>query len=72
MAHLDNHVPIFRMKPILLVTICLFFSSSSAQQLSKSDRAAALKIDLAVNEQMLANKSPGVSLAVLRKGRIVL
>ncbi|HEY0761177.1 MAG TPA: serine hydrolase domain-containing protein [Pyrinomonadaceae bacterium] len=60
------------MKPILLVTICLFFSSSSAQQLSKSDRAAALKIDLAVNEQMLANKIPGVSLAVLRKGRIVL
>ena len=43
-----------------------------AQQLSREDRAAALKIDRVVNQQMLANKIPGVSLAVLRKGKIIL
>ena len=61
----------FRMKPILLV-ICLaisFLASvSSAQQLDKE----AAKIDRVVNQQMLANKIPGVSLAVLRKGKILL
>lgn len=59
------------MKPALLVaclTICFFPNISSAQQ----DRAEAAKIDRVVNEQMLANKIPGVSLAVLRKGKIVL
>ena len=60
------------MKPILLVTLGLLVSTASAHQLTKSDRAAALKVDRAVNEQMLANKIPGVSLAVLRRGRIVL
>ena len=51
---------------IFLATPCL------AQQLSLKDRDAAVKIDRIVNRQMLANKIPGVSLAVLRKGKIVL
>jgi len=55
------------MKPSLLViclTLCLSASPSLAQPLSKIDRV--------VNDQMRANKIPGVSLAVLRKGKIVL
>jgi CubicO group peptidase (beta-lactamase class C family) len=59
------------MKPTLLV-ICLLASTSFAQQISKADRAAALEIDRIVNDQMSANKIPGVSLAVLRKGKIIL
>ena len=51
---------------IFLATPCL------AQQLSREDRAAVMKIDRVVNRQMLANKIPGVSLAVLRKGKIIL
>jgi CubicO group peptidase (beta-lactamase class C family) len=42
-----------------------------AQQLSREDRAALLKVDRLVNEQMLANKIPGVALAVLRKGKVI-
>ncbi|HEV8429799.1 MAG TPA: serine hydrolase domain-containing protein [Pyrinomonadaceae bacterium] len=57
------------MKPTLLIiflTLCLA-NSSLAQQ----DRAAAAKLDRVVNAQMSANKIPGVSLAVLRAGKIV-
>ena len=54
------------MKTTLLI-ICLLASTSFAQ-----DRAISVKIDRVINEQMLANKIPGVSLAVLRKGKIVL
>ena len=50
-----------------LLVICLLASTSFAQ-----DRAASVKIDRVVNEQMSAHKIPGVSLAVLRKGKIVL
>ena len=60
------------MKFILLVTFFLVANYASAQPLSKEDQAAVLKVDRAVNEQMFANKIPGVSLAVLRKGKIVL
>jgi CubicO group peptidase (beta-lactamase class C family) len=63
------------MKPTLIstgLTFCLLAGTSFAQQLSKADRAAALRVDRVVNEQMLANKIPGVSLAVLRRGKIVL
>jgi CubicO group peptidase (beta-lactamase class C family) len=41
-------------------------------QMRREDRATAVKIDRIVNEQMVANKIPGVSLAILRKGKIVL
>ena len=50
---------------VLIATSCL------AQQLSREDRAALAKIDRVVNDQMLANKIPGVSLAVLREGKII-
>ena len=50
---------------ILITTPCL------AQQLSREDRAALAKIDRVVNQQMLANQIPGVSLAVLREGKII-
>src|ERR1044072_1921925 len=56
------------MKPILLIVFLA--STSFAQQITKEDRAAAVKIDRIVSEQMSANKIPGVSLAVLRKGKI--
>ena len=53
--------------------VIIFLSTSCfAQQLSRADREAAVKIDRVVHEQMLANKIPGVSLAVLRKGKIIL
>ncbi|HEV8204292.1 MAG TPA: serine hydrolase domain-containing protein, partial [Pyrinomonadaceae bacterium] len=58
------------MKPILLIVFLA--GTCFAQEISKEDRAAALKIDRVVNEQMAAHKIPGVSLAVLRKGKIVL
>ena len=45
---------------------------SLAQQISPEDREAAAKIDRIVNQQMLANKIPGVSLAVLRQGKLIL
>ena len=55
-----------------LLMICLLASTSFAQEISKQDRRAAVKIDRVVAEQMSAHKIPGVSLAVLRKGKIVL
>ena len=54
------------------LAIILLAASCLAQQLRREDREAAVKIDRVVNRQMLANKIPGVSLAVLRKGKIVL
>ncbi|HEY9503246.1 MAG TPA: serine hydrolase domain-containing protein, partial [Pyrinomonadaceae bacterium] len=51
---------------IFLATPCL------AQKISREDREAAAKIDRLVNQQMLANKIPGVSLAVLRHGKPIL
>ena len=51
---------------IFLATPCL------AQKISREDREAAAKIDRLVNQQMLANKIPGVSLAVLRQGKPIL
>lgn len=57
---------------VICLTICFLATVSSAQQITKADHVAAAKIDRVVNEQMLANKIPGVSLAVLRKGKIVL
>ena len=59
------------MKPTLLV-ICLLATTTFAHQISKEDLAATTKIDRVVSEQMSAHKIPGVSLAVLRKGKIVL
>ena len=50
---------------IFVATPCL------AQQLTRADRAALLKVDRVVSEQMLANKIPGVALAVLRKGKVI-
>ncbi len=58
--------------PSALLAIIFLATPCVAQQLSREDREAAVKIDRIVNRQMLANKIPGVSLAVLRKGKIVL
>ena len=61
------------MKPIFL-TACLgiFVATTCLAQTSREDLAAARKIDRVVHQQMLANTIPGVSLAVLRKGKIIL
>ena len=61
------------MKPILLACLTIFLGVTTciAQQTSE-DRAAEAKIDLVIEQQMNANKIPGVSLAVLRNGKIVL
>src|SRR6185295_8889417 len=58
-----------------LLLICLAFflvSTPCLAQQTKEDRAAAARIDRVIEEQMNANKIPGVSLAVLRDGKIVL
>jgi CubicO group peptidase (beta-lactamase class C family) len=55
-----------------LVAIIFVATPCFAQSMSREDRASAVKVDRIVNQQMLANKIPGVSLAVLRKGKIVL
>ena len=59
------------MKTILLAACLAIFVANTclAQQ---NDPAAARKIDRIVNQQMIANTIPGVSLAVLRKGKIIL
>ena len=59
------------MKQTVLI-ICLLASTTFAQQISKEDRAASIRIDRVVSEEMSAHKVPGVSLVVLRKGKIVL
>jgi len=63
-------------RSLLLVT-CLtaFVVSASAQQIvptSSADRAAATSVDRVIRQQMSENKIPGVSLAVLRNGKIIL
>jgi CubicO group peptidase (beta-lactamase class C family) len=61
--------------PRYLLLICLtvlMVSISCLAQQAREDRAAAARIDQIINEQMLAYKIPGVSLAVLRAGKIVL
>ena len=50
----------------------IFAATPSLAQMSREDRATAVKVDRVVNQQMLANKIPGVSLAILRKGKIIL
>ena len=55
------------MKLALLITFLTFSIPSIAQ-----DRYVEAKLDRVVNAQMSANKIPGVSLAILRKGKIVL
>lgn len=62
------------MKPILISACLAIFvvSTCLAQQTNREDLAAARRIDRVVNQQMVANTIPGVSLAVLRKGKIVL
>jgi CubicO group peptidase (beta-lactamase class C family) len=65
------------MKPTLryLLLICLaifLVSTPCLAQQSKEDRAVAARIDRVIEQQMDANKIPGVSLAVLRNGKIVL
>lgn len=61
------------MKTILLtcLTLFVFFIPGLAQQ-TKEDRAAAARIDRVIEQQMNENKIPGLSLAVLRNGKIVL
>ena len=56
----------------VLLAIIFLATPGLAQQLSRKDREAEVKIDRVVNQTMLANKIPGVSLAVLRKGKIIL
>lgn len=61
------------MKPLLLnACLIIFVASTCLAQQTREDRAVAQKIDRVVNQQMVANAIPGVSLAVLRKGKIVL
>ncbi len=63
------------MKPILLPACLMIFLVAipcAAQEMSREDRAAAVKIDYFVKQQMFAYKIPGVSLAVLREGKIIL
>src|ERR1044072_322442 len=55
------------MKLALLITFLTFSISSIAQ-----DRYVESKLDRIVNAHMSANKIPCVSLAILRKGKIVL
>ena len=52
---------------ILIVSVLCF-----GQQGSSEDRSAAVRIDRIVRQEMLAHQVPGISLAVLRRGKIVL
>src|SRR6185295_9820646 len=54
------------------LTILLASIAGFGQQVSRADRLAEVKIDRFVRQEMLAHQIPGVSLAVLRRGKIVL
>jgi CubicO group peptidase (beta-lactamase class C family) len=59
---------------LLLLAISVFAVSvpcPAQQAMSSADRAAALRIDRIVRQQMGENKIPGVSLAVLRNGKML-
>ena len=58
------------MKPILLNACLAVFVATTC--LAQQTNREARKIDRVVNQQMAANAIPGVSLAVLRRGKIVL
>ena len=64
-SHGNNSLQSAKLALVLIATSCL------AQQLSREDQVALAKIDRVVEQQMLANKIPGVSLAVLRKGKVI-
>ena len=60
-----------------LRTLCVLFVSVVSfpcfgQQISRNDRRAEAQIDRFVRQEMVAHQIPGVSLAVLRRGKIVL
>ena len=60
---------------LLVTCLTTFVVSVSAQQIvptSSADRAAAARVDRVIQQQMSENKIPGVSLAVLRNGKIIL
>ena len=57
---------------VLLICLTVLTVSISSLAQASEDRAAARQIDQIVEEQMLAHKIPGMSLAVLREGKIVL
>jgi CubicO group peptidase (beta-lactamase class C family) len=50
----------------------IFAATPCLAQMTREDREAAVKVDRVVNQQMVENKIPGVSLAVVRKGKIIL
>jgi CubicO group peptidase (beta-lactamase class C family) len=52
--------------------ILLAVSACLGQQLSRADRLTEAKIDRFVRQEMIAHQIPGVSLAVLRRGKIIL
>jgi len=64
--------PAYRLMLSFGFTAIIFAVTPCVAQTTREDRAAAVKIDRIVNQQMLANKIPGVSLAILRKGKIIL
>ena len=58
---------------LLLTTLNVFLVFTPClAQLSRQDRAATVRLDQNVRQQMVADKIPGVSLAVLRDGKIIL
>ena len=64
------------MQTLIAATFIFFVASASlAQQIApstKEDRAAATRVDRVVRDAMSTYKIPGVSLAVLREGKIIL
>ncbi|HEU5131193.1 MAG TPA: serine hydrolase domain-containing protein, partial [Pyrinomonadaceae bacterium] len=58
--------------PLLLLSITSVFFASVPCHAQQTDRAAAARIDRIVRQQMAENKIPGVSLAVLRNGKMLL
>jgi CubicO group peptidase (beta-lactamase class C family) len=54
------------------LTILLVSTAGVGQQASRYDRLAEAKVDRFVKQEMVAHQIPGVSLAVLRRGQIVL
>ena len=56
----------------IIVYCCSITPARQGESSTKEDRAAATRVDRVVKEAMLTYKIPGVSLAVLRNGQIIL
>lgn len=63
---------LFALTVTIIVYCCSLTHAQQVEPSTKEDRAAATRVDRVIKEAMSTYKIPGVSLAVLRNGKIIL